>query len=55
MNSKTCGLYAFARLPHCMAGAGVVPEAFDETILRVAEMKVAGVDEVHGVLKGRYG
>jgi len=38
-----------------MEGAGVVPEALKETVLRVAEMKVAGVDEVHGMLIGRYG
>lgn len=38
-----------------MEGAGVVTEALQETVLRIAEMKVAGVDEVHGVLIGCYG
>lgn len=38
-----------------MEGAGVIPEALEETVLRVAEVEVAGVDEVHGVLIGGYG
>ena len=38
-----------------LEGAGVVPEALKETVLRVPEMKVACMDEVHGVLIGCYG
>lgn len=34
-----------------MEGAGVVPEALGETVLRVAEVEVAGVDEVHWSVK----
>ncbi|GFO97826.1 hypothetical protein ig2599ANME_2037 [groundwater metagenome] len=38
-----------------MEGAGVIAEALEETVLGVAEMKVAGVDEVHGVLISGHG
>jgi len=34
----------------CLEGAGVVPEALFEAVLRIAQVQVAGVDEVHCVL-----
>jgi len=30
-----------------LEGAGVVPESLFEAVLRISEMQVAGVDEVH--------
>jgi hypothetical protein len=34
-----------------LEGAGIVPEAFFEAVLRIAEMKIACMDEVHVVLR----
>jgi methyl coenzyme M reductase subunit C-like uncharacterized protein (methanogenesis marker protein 7) len=31
----------------CLEGAGVVPEALFKAVLRIAQVQVAGVDEVH--------
>jgi len=38
-----------------MEGAGIVTEALFEAVLRIAQVQVAGMDEVHEGLIGRQG
>ena len=38
-----------------LEGAGIVPKTLSEAVLRIAQVQVAGVDEVHEGLIGRQG